>query len=259
MRLCRRMAPWLLASRRSLLVVGQAARMTLMTASLAATVTAPLAAQQGPRPGDATFVIVQHGTRVGTASSSVTHTVDGWTIEGATRLTAPLDVTVRRVEVEYTDAWKPLDVTVDLATGSEGVVVHGGGFGSAKSSRIDIVRGGRQVTFVKAVVSPDVLILPNFAYAAYEALAARLDGATPGTRLRAYVIPQREIPIRVDTVTRETLRSGSRTLTVTRCRLTFLDPSGQTTADIWTDGGRLARLDLPSQDLSVIRSDLPLP
>ena len=221
---------------------------------------ASLWAQSAVAPeGDATFVVRLRGTQVGTASASLKRLPDGWSIAGTTRLEPPLDVTVRRIDVAYSDNWRPRAVTLDLAAGAETVVVHGGGFGRTAPARIDVVRGGRQVTFVTAEISADALILPNFAYAAYEALAMRLAGASPGLVLKAYVLPQREIAIRLDAVTDEPLRAGGRTVATRRWRLTFLDPSGETTAEVWVDTGRLARLDLPAAGLSVVRTDLSIP
>src|SRR5262245_11036449 len=175
-------------------------------------VAAPLLAAQSssPRDGEVRFDILQRGRQIGNATSTVRRTPDGWTITGATKLNAPLDVTVNRIEVGYSDLWIPRNATLDLASRDEAVVVHGGGFGTSNPARIDIVRGGRQVTFVTASVSRDVVILPNFAYAAYEALAARLDKATAGTRVAAYVMPQREIGVRVDAGDPEELRAGGR-------------------------------------------------
>ena len=219
---------------------------------------APFARAQSaaPRSGDAQFTVLQRGMPIGTATSTVVRTPDGWTIGGATRIDAPIDVTINRIEVAYSAQWTPSNATVDIASHGEGVVVHGGGFGALTPARIDIVRGGRQVTFVTTSVSRDVVILPNFAYAAYEALAARLENAAAGTRLPVYVMPQREIAVRVDAGEVARLPKGAGQLATRHVRLTFLDPTGDVAADLWVDGGRMARFDLPSQGLSVVRSDL---
>jgi hypothetical protein len=205
---------------------------------------------------DVRFVILQHGRPIGTATSAVSRTADGWSITGTTQVDGAVKVTVNRVEVGYSPQWAPRNATLDLASPDEAVVVHGGGFGTANPARIDIVRGGRQVTFVTAKVSRDALILPNFAYATYEALAARLELAAAGTRIAVYVMPQREIAVRVDAVAAEELRAGGKRVATKHYRLTFVDPAGDTTAEIWTDSGRLARFDLPAQELSVRRADL---
>ena len=53
------------------------------------------------------------------------------------------------------------------------------------------------------------IVLPNNFYAGYEALAARLAGAQPGTELPAYVAPQAEVKIAVKAVTAEQLPTPS--------------------------------------------------
>ena len=213
-------------------------------------------AAQSAVTGDARFVVSLRGMVIGTATSSVRRTAQGWSIGGATQLDPPLGVTVRRLDVAYTDAWQPRDVTLDLATPAESVVVHGGGFGLATPARVDLVRDGRQVTFVTARVSPDALILPNYAYAAYEALALRLRDAAPGATWKVYVLPQRELRVRLDSVADERLRVAAATVATRHWRLTFVDPSGNTPADMWVEGGRLVRLDLPGADVSVVRTAL---
>jgi hypothetical protein len=110
--------------------------------------------------------------------------------------------------------------------------------------------------FLTAAVSSDALILPAQVLPAYEALAARLAGATPGAEWRVYVLPQREVGLRLDQVTDATLMAGARTLPVKRWRVTFLNPAGEVPADVWVDGSRLARIDLPGQALSMVRQDV---
>ena len=223
----------------------------VLTGVLASTAVAQ-PAQLGA--GEASFRVSLRGAPIGTAMSTVIRTPTGWTIQGTGELAAPLGLTVRRLEVNYTDDWMPRDVTLDLATSEESLVVHGG-FGGGATSRVDLVRN-RQVVFVTASVSPDAVILPNLAFGAYEALAARLALATPGTRLTAYVVPQREVAIRLDTVEDQNLRGTTGPIRTKRWRVTFLNPDGEVPADIWVDGQRLARFELPNQGLAVVRQDV---
>jgi hypothetical protein len=211
-----------------------------------------------PVAGSARFVVLIRGTQVGTAGSVVTRTSSGWTIEGTGRIDAPLALDVRRLDVEYTDDWRPRGATLDMATGAEGVVVHAG-FVAGSDAKVDIVRDGRQVVFVTVRVSGDAVILPNLAFGAYEALAARLTAARAGNMLRAYVLPEREVAIRLDSVTDETLRGTDGPLPTKRWHVTFLDPAGEIAADVWIRDGRLVRFDLPAQALSVVRDDVARP
>jgi hypothetical protein len=214
-----------------------------------------LLAAQVPVTGDATFRVVHRGVAIGTARSSVVRTPGGWTVAGSGELGPPHDLRIRRFEAEYTDAWAPRAATIEMATPAEQVVVHGA-FDAAAGARIDIVRDGRQVVFVTAVVSPGALILPSLAFSAYEALAARLATASAGLELKAYVLPHREITVLVERARDDALRGRSGRIDARRWRLTLRDPAGPVTADIWTAGGRLVRLSLIEEDLTVERDDV---
>ena len=218
-------------------------------------VSTAAAQNAAPAPGSATFLVLLRGNPVGTVGSLLTRTPSGWSIEATGRLEAPLDLTVRRIDVEYSDDWRPRSATMDMASGGQGVVVHAG-FVAGSDARVDIVRDGRQVTFVTARVSDDALILPNLAFGAYEALAAKLTAARPGATLRAYVLPQREIAIRLDSMSDETVRAVRGSIATKRWHVTFLDPAGDVSSDIWIATGRLVRFDLPAQALSVVRDDV---
>jgi hypothetical protein len=191
----------------------------------------------------------------GTARSSVERTTTGWTISGAGELGAPANVSVRRIDVTYSERWQPHDATLEMATAGEQVVVHGG-FDAAAGTRVDIVRDGRQVVFVTATVAADALVLPSLAFGAYEALAASLESAAPGRTLNAYVLPHREMSIDLQSVRGEVLAGRSGPLATRRWRIVFRDPAGAVNADVWVARGRLVRLDLPDEGLSVVRSDV---
>ena len=230
-------------------------RALLFSLLLASTAVAQSAPSTPPAVGGAKFRVLLAGNAIGTAESSLNRTAQGWSIQGLGHLGAPLDLDVRRIDVEYAEDWTLRSATLDLATASESVVVHAG-FVTGSDARIDIVRDGRQVVFVTADVSADALILPNLAFSAYEALAVRLGTASPGTTLKVYVLPQREIPIRVESVADETLRGPGRPVRTRRWRVTFVDPAGPVSADVWVEGQRLVRFDLPAERLSVVRDDV---
>lgn len=222
---------------------------------LAATVMASMgSAAAQVTPYTASFRVTLAGRPLGTAMADVSRTAEGWSIRGTSELGAPLALSVRRFDAAYTLDWMPRGVTMDLASGEETLVVHGG-FGGGSTSRIDLVRN-RQVVFLTAAVSGDALILPAHVLPAYEALAARLAGATPGSEWRVYVIPQREVGLRLDQVADVMVRAGPRAVPMKRWRVTFLNPGGEVPADVWVDGSRLARIDFPDQMLSMVRQDV---
>ena len=76
-------------------------------------------------------------------------------------------------------------------------------------------------------VSARTIVLPNNFYAGYEALAARLADAQPGTELHAYVAPQTEIGVTVKSVVAEQLPSPAGILAVRRYELVLQNPGGR--------------------------------
>ena len=146
-------------------------------------------------------------------------------------------------------------MTLELRT-PEGNVVTNGTFQPDAPARIEVVRSGQDPVSTTPQVAADAVIVPNLVYSAYEALAVRLMSATPGSQFPAYIVPQAEIPVRVDSVRDELIQTPGRTISTRRWQITFLNPGGEIPAEVWVEGGRLVRFDLPSQSLSVARADI---
>jgi len=73
------------------------------------------AAQQPPQlqeAGATSFAIFLRGVPIGTEQIAVNRTSSGWTIAGTGRLGAPIDAAARRLQVRYTQDWKPLEFTL---------------------------------------------------------------------------------------------------------------------------------------------------
>lgn len=206
-----------------------------------------------PLTGDASFRVFLRGMAIGTSDVSLTRDNGGWLIRGSTRIGAPINLTVRRIEVRYNDIWEPRNFSMDLSADNEAVTVKTAfDIGTA---RTEIQRSG-QTTSGSNTVARDTIVLPNLAFSAYEALAARLSTASVGTELRGYIAPQAEIAIRVEAVSDEMIQTASRTIAVKRWRITFMNPGGALPADVWVNAGRLVRFDMPSQSISVARDDV---
>ena len=179
-----------------------------------------------PVTGDASFRVFLRGSIIGSAETSLTRSDDGWLIKGTGRLAAPLDLTIRRLEVRYSADWKPQTITLELRT-PEGNVVTNGTFQPDAPARIDVVRSGQETLSTMPQVAADAVIVPNLVYSAYEALAVRLMSASPGIQFPAYIVPQGEIAVRVDSVREELIQTPGRTLSTRRWQITFLNPSGE--------------------------------
>lgn len=233
----------------------QQLRRAMMMAAFVALAATARGQQPAIQTGDAIFTASLRGTQIGSVRTSVTRSADGFTVTGASELGEPLNVTVRRVEINYSPDWLPLDATVDVATPSSQVVLHGG-FTAALQDRVEIVNDQRQVVFVTPTVSRDALILPNVSYSAYEALAAWLEGVMPGAQRHAYILPHREVMLRVETSAQERMTIDGKRASAKRFRVSMLEPGAPTSLDVWVLQGRLVRLDVPASSLSIRRQDV---
>ena len=88
----------------------------------------------------------------------------------------------------------------------------------------DIVQEERQ--FQKTdTVDAQTIVMPNLIFGTYEALAARLSTAAPGTIFRVYVAPQAEISVTLGSVSTERVSAPGRTFEARKHSLTFANPS----------------------------------
>ena len=78
---------------------------------------------------------------------------------------------------------------------------------------------------------------------------------TPGEDLPLFVAPIGETRAIVETVTTEQVRTTSGSIAATHYVLTEIRRR-PTRVDLWTNRGRLLRLDLPATSISVVRADV---
>ena len=232
--------------------------LTFITASTTAAqpataVPSAAAALGAPATGDASFRVFLRGAAVGTTDVSLTRAENGWLIRGSGRLGAPVNLAIGRIEIRYDDKWNPRNLSMDLSSPGESVSVKS--VFDIGGARTEIVRNG-QTTSGSSTVARDTIVLPNLAFSAYEVLAVRLSTASPGVELRAFIAPQAEIGIRVESVADETIQTTTRTIPTKRWRITFMNPGGPLPADLWVEGARLVRFDIPSQSITVAREDV---
>src|SRR5579872_6665220 len=80
---------------------------------------ASAAAQQTAAPpalaeaGASNFTIFLRGAPIGSEQMAVSRVPGGWMIASTGRLSAPLDIIARRVEVRYNTEWQPLSFSLD--------------------------------------------------------------------------------------------------------------------------------------------------
>src|SRR5437588_5271509 len=93
-------------------------------AGLGALSAATALAQQPPpaafQPGTtSSFMIFLRGNPIGIEQMAVSRTTEGWSILSTGRLAQPFDLVARKVDVRYTEDWKPIAFTIDSTVRGE--------------------------------------------------------------------------------------------------------------------------------------------
>jgi len=201
--------------------------------------------------GMASFVVYEKGQRVGTVETNVTRSDEGWRIQGSMQTKGTVPVNIVNLDLLYDAKWFGRWMTMEMKL-PDNVIVHVAV--GRTTAQTDIVRP-TEARFQSNSVSPNTILLPERAYGAYEAVAARLFNQPAGADLPLFVAPIGETRAIVDTATSEQVRTTSGTITATHYVLTEIR-TRPTRVDLWAARGRLVRLDLPRADISVVRADV---
>jgi pimeloyl-ACP methyl ester carboxylesterase len=208
-----------------------------------------------PQTGGTPFTIFLRGTPIGVENVAVSRGADGWTIVSSGRIGAPLDVVARRIQVRYTADWRPLEFSFDGTVQGQTQSVVARVEGTTARSNINIA--GQTSQKNDAIGGDTLLVLPNSFFGPYEALAARLTNAAPGSTIRMFGVPQISFAIQVGESTPEQFQTAARLVSTRRTHITVDLPGTKLDGDLWSDeAGRLVRLSLPGQTLDVIREDI---
>ena len=106
-------------------------------------------------------------------------------------------------------------------------------------------------------ISARTVVLPGNVFGGYEALAARLANSSVGTELSTYVPTRSEVKVTVKGIADETITTPAGIVRTRKYELLARDPNSTFTMTVSVDDrARLARVDLPSANLSIVRSDL---
>jgi pimeloyl-ACP methyl ester carboxylesterase len=200
-----------------------------------------------------TFRVFVRGVDTGIEEVTVLESADGWTLRGSGKLRAPVNLSMDYWEARYDRAWKPIELTINLTENANKWTVHTTFSGTNASS--DITQEG-QVQRRSSTVAADTIVLPNLIFGAYEALAARLATEKVGAQLQVFIAPQDALPALIHNVTNETIKTSGRTIAAKRWTLHMGGGSAKLEMDVWTEGSRLLRLDIPTQMLTVLRDDI---
>lgn len=216
----------------------------------------PQPAAPPPRgdPAAASYVVFLASRPVGREEVAVVRQADGWVVRGTSRIGAPVDIVSRQAEVRYDAEWRPQSMTLEgTVRGTETAIKTT--FADGKATN-EIVVTGKPTTKTDAVAA-DAIVLPNAFLGSYAALARRLVGAAPGDTFHAYIAPQGELPIRVESVATERIETPQRTIDARRVALRMSNPDAELQLSVWLDAnGALLRMSVPSQMLELARDDV---
>jgi pimeloyl-ACP methyl ester carboxylesterase len=207
---------------------------------------------QGPPP--TAYSIFVRGVAVGREEIAIESTLAGTTIVSSGRLSAPLNVVLRRAEFKYRPDWTAEQLYLDVNTNGGDSMLRTTFDGGVASTEMTV---RSQTSKVAHQVSAQTIALPNNVFSAYVAVARRLTNATAGTQLRAYVVPSTEVGITVASVVAERVQIGAALVDVRRYELAIANPTGNLTVSVTADArGSLVRIAIPAAGLDVVREDL---
>jgi pimeloyl-ACP methyl ester carboxylesterase len=226
-----------------------AAVLTLITAALPAAQST-----QAPPERDSEFTIFLGGVPVGREQVRLSRRDGNWVVTSTGQSGAPLNLAIQRFELEYATDWQPVRLHISAQQGPRQLVLSTT-FGVTTAVN-EITQNGVMNTKTDQITARTV-VLPNNFYASYEGLAARLAGTPAGTELPVYVAPQSEIRMLVKAITPQHIQSPSGALEARAFALVFQNPGSPLDAELTIDSrGRFIRLEIPAQNLAVVRSDL---
>ena len=204
-------------------------------------------------PASHTFKVFVRGIDIGTEEVTVLESADGWTLRGSGKLRAPVNLSMDYWEARYDRVWKPLELTINLSESAKRWTVRTIFNGTVASS--DITQEGQNQRRT-STVAPDTIVLPNLIFGAYEALAARLATENVGSQLEVFIAPQDALPATITSVADQTIKVPGRTIAARRWTLHLGGTAAKLDMEVWTEGSRLLRVDIPTQMLTVLRDDI---
>jgi pimeloyl-ACP methyl ester carboxylesterase len=215
---------------------------------------AELVRQPQAAPDTTGYTIFLRGAPVGREDVTIQIGAEGTTVTSQGRLSAPFNAVTRLAEFRYAPDWSAQLFVLDGTSNGAPVTIRTTFAGGVATSQG--VQGPAQID-VAHPVAAQTIVLPNGIFSGYAALALRLASVKAGAELRAYILPQMEIALRVAGVTDEQMQLGNTILKVRRYDLVFANPGGDLSASLTaSETGRLIRINVGAQGLDVVRDDV---
>ena len=227
------------------------------TLALVLCLAASGAAQQAPAPKATAYTVFLRGTPIGREEVTVEQNAGALSITSQGRLVAPFNVVVKRAEIKYRADGSPELFTLEGNQGTSDVSVRTSFTGTTAVTQGTLL--GKPVN-VTHTVTAQTIVLPSGFFSPFAAVAHRL-ATSPATKImRAYVVPDAEIGLRVEGTTSERLQVGTSFLNARRYDLVMGTPTGDVAVSLTAaEDGSLIRVAIPMQGLDVVREDVASP
>ena len=215
----------------------------------------PAAAQTPPiQPGAATFSVFVGSTPVGFERVELLRDAGGWTIRSRGNLAEPINLQNQLFEIEYDEQWHPRSLSIQGVRRDVPFVLQ---TTFDTTGATTLVNQAGQQTGLTQPIPADAVVLPEYFFAAYEALAARLAGAAVGDEFSVFVPPSGTAVARLDSVSTSQIETPSAVIDARIHTLVFEQAGPTAPVTVWTDENRrLIRLSIPVAGLEVAREDV---
>ena len=221
------------------------------------TIGASQATPQGavPAVGDATFVIMVKGVRVGTENDTLSHPASGWRIV-ATNQQAEADAQTGVFDVSYDGDWSPRELSVKATLRGQPIRFTTTFAGTTATNVITNATDSTKTSTVTQTISNRAVVVPAGFYGAYEALAVRLSTMAVGDSVALYLAPDSEVRVTLNAIVPRHIATPRERLTLREFDLTVQTGVPQP-LEVWVDErNRLAQVLVPTVSLTVARDDI---
>jgi pimeloyl-ACP methyl ester carboxylesterase len=207
-----------------------------------------------PAPGESIFRVFVRTAPSGLITSTLAQEDNQWILRATNQITAPLDLQTQLFEMTYDSEWRPQHLRISGTRNRELFNIESTFGGDIVTNEVQI---GSEATTTEERIDAASIVLPNFFFAAYEALAIRLTMLQPGNQVPIYVAPRGYITARLNSVNTLQLDTADGNLLAKVYHITFDNPNDPISAEVWVDErSRLMRVTLPSASIDVARQDI---
>lgn len=213
---------------------------------------------QSPEAGQrsTSFNVFLRSSPVGFERVDVSRLADGWRIRSTGELSPPFDLRNRQFEVEYDEQWVPRRLSMEGARLGKEFSVRTSIDGNTANNQFS--DGDNDVNSTNQV-APGSIVLPDYFFGAYEAVAVRLAQTNAGDRVPIYVAPRGQTQALVRNVVAQDLQTGTLRVRARIYHITFENPDQPLDVEVWVDSDdQLLRVLFPSISLDVARQDISL-